>query len=735
MNYVSLKANLDKFYRSSCSEKSKTFQKLVYEKMDDFDAKNPGLSSYKLKSALYDCISENAEPIFFDGLPFFCEMGITPAYGDGCYNRGGKQANGWLIERNSHIPIDADPETWKVVSANLRENLYIMIGPYSDLEHFGIPMRKLFAGGLKSIMSECESALALCENEVERDFVECAISGIKALKRMQDKFAAVARSAELTRIAEAAARVPWEAPSSVYEGLCVFAFIRKAMCALEGVGFNTFGRVDLLLGKLYESDIARGVSDAEIYDDVCRFMTLWDAHLDYSTIMSGYGDYEYENSLVIGGCDMNGEVVFNRITEMIVESQSELNYIYPKVMCRYSASSPEEYLSLINRPTLKGQSVFLYENDDVMIPATLRKGVSLEEARDYHITGCWGAYLNDIGKMNCSYVNILKTLEWTINQPKEKLAANALDFKPIDGAESFDEVFETVVDNFLTLLNKKAEYFSVGARYWHEFNPVCIYSALTQNCLKNRRDFTNGGAGIPFEQFCLSGYTDVVDSLLAIKRLCFDEKICTLGELLDTVRANWSDERLRAEALRSPHHGDGTPESIEVASRLIDEVYERSRELPTSFGGEYSMAIFMYTELLWWGKTTKATPNGRRDGEYLSHGLTPSRLHEIKSVTDVVRSVGGLDMRKCASNSILNVVLPATKIPPETLNAFLRASAGAGVQALQINVVNREELLAAQREPERYRHIVVRVCGFSAPFVALSPEWQKEFLTRNYYEG
>ncbi len=742
MVYQQLRDTLNSYYRTEAIPRTQAFQKRVYAEMDDFDAAHPGLDVYALKSALYERIAADAEPVLLDGMPFFGEMGTLHPFGDGEYSRGCLHANGWLFQRNRHIFEENDPDAWRIFCRNGAEKLFLTCGPYVDTEHFGIPMEKMFTVGLRGVYAECETALEKCESDEERAFVICAMTGLRALRTMQEKFASAAHQkftetgdAMFSRMADAAERVPWEAPASVYEGLCLFVFARKAIGSLEGVGFNTFGRFDKLLTTLYEHDRENGVSEEEIYDDICRFMLLWDCHVDKSVIMTNYADYEYENTLVLGGCDADGNEVFSPITRMAIESQTELDCIYPKIMCRYSAASSEEYLTLITKPLLDGKSIVLYQNDDITIPALVKKGFAPADAGDYLTSGCWDIALPELTKTaGGEYVNILKALEWTIHQPAETMDANGIRFPSIDDAADFEAVYRTVTDNIIALIEHKAKLNAVGGRLWSKCNPVCVFSSLTRNCLKNRRDYTAGGTEYPWEVFCLSGFVDVIDSLLAIRSACFDKHLCTLRELLEACRNNWTDENLRRNILRSPHMGDGDEASAALANRMLCEIHERTRTLPTAFGGEYSMASYMYTEIIWWGKAIAATPNGRHDGEYIAHGLTPSRLHEISSVTDMVAAVAGMDMANFAGNTIINVVLPSGKITAPVLTAFLRACGKAGVQALQVNVVSREELLAAQKDPENYRHIIVRVCGFSAAFVSLSPQWQEEFLTRNFYE-
>ena len=735
-----LRSELSDFYLHELADSVDALRADVYDKLDEYDRKNPGLNAYKLKAAQYKTIAESFTPHLFDHMPFYFETGAVAAFGDGAYGRGGRHANGWLIERNSHIVSDRFPEEYTLFCRAISDKLYLT-GPFSDIEHTPIPMTKIFSVGLSGIYAEAKEALGRCTTDEERDFVEASIAGLEALKLIGEKFAAEARRRLetetdpenircFTLIADTAARIPWEAPRNFYEGIETLAFMRKAMSSLEGYGFNSVGRPDLLVGKLIGDE-----SYDEMYDLMCRFMLIWDCHVDHEKIMSGYADYEYENSITIGGIDEDGNEVFNDVTKMFVESALELELIYPKLMCRFGSRSSEEYLKLIAKPLLESKNIFLFENDDTIIPALMSVGYSEKQARNYVVSGCWDVVIGDYNKPLCGeYTNLLRALEWTVHLPVEKLKADGLDFRPISGAKSFEEVYEIFLSNAKQIIDLKADYEAIGGSAWKDIAPLCLTSALMIDPLKKFRDISNGGTGYPREQMNFAGFPDVVDSLLAIKRLCFDEKLCTLDEMIEQCKNDWSDEGLRHIAANSPAFGDGSDESNEFAARLNSDLYRLTRGLPTLFGGEYAIGYYMYTEVIWWGKVIAATPNGRHAGYYISHGITPTRLHEVKSVTDVLRSIKVMDLSKCAANSIANVILPSARIDEKQLCAFIRACALNGVEAIQINCVSRDELLAAQKEPDKYRHIVVRVTGFSCPFVMLSKQWQEEVLSRNYYD-
>jgi formate C-acetyltransferase len=217
--------------------------------------------------------------------------------------------------------------------------------------------------------------------------------------------------------------------------------------------------------------------------------------------------------------------------------------------------------------------------------------------------------------------------------------------------------------------------------------------------------------------------------------MCFDSKKYTLDQLLTAVRNNWEGyEDMRVEAQHCSGWGDGSKESCELANRFNNDLYEMTQNLPGTYGGKVQLGHLTYTEIRWWGEKTLATPDGRRNGEYFAQGLTPSRLKKISSVSSVINSLAQLDASVMAGNNVVNIILPADKITLDICEAYLRTFADSALMSLQLNCVTKKQLLDAQIHPEKYPDLIVRVTGFSAKFTSLSPEWQQEVLTRNFYE-
>ena len=748
MNEDLMRRELYAFYLHGDGERSRALAEKCFAIMDA--RATDGMSVTAQKCLQYDVIAEQFEPVVFRYHPFFYETGVLTSLSDGAFKAKGygtDQANAWVYRRNEHLFEEQDPELFRLTKIQKRELLYLICGPYNDInQHFNFNCRPFLEIGARGICEAAKAELPYAKDDDEREFLEAVCYGMITLRRMAEKFAEKARRMleseadeacrkNLDRIAKAAKRIPWEAPRTLYEALAALAFLRTAMGSLEGAGPNTFGRLDRDLIAFYRSDLEEGrLTFDEAYDLVCQFLLIWDCHYDHDMLMEGYADHELENTYTLGGCDEDGEPLYNEMTELFLRATREKRIIFPKIKCRFSKRSPKAYLDAINQSITSGTSTVLLQNDDATIPALLRAGRPIEEARDYLIAGCWDLITSKEKSDHGSYLNLLKPFEYSIHSLKEKMAQVEIDFEVLAESDSFEEIYRKTLCNCERLLDAKLDKTRRGGRILHKVTTFPIFSSTLGDCLKKHADFTMGGAKYNDDYQLLFGLPNIVDSLLAIKTLVFDQQKYTLSQYLTAVRANWEGyEEMRVEATRCHGWGDGNEDSCALANRFNSDLYDIFQQKVGTYGGKVHMGHLTYTEIRWWGEKTLATPDGRRSGEYFSQGLTPSRLKRIPCVNDVINSLACLDPSTMAANSVVNVILPA-KIPLDRCESFLRVLAGTAIQSLQLNCTTKEELLDAQKHPEQYPDLIVRVTGFSAKFTSLSKEWQEEILTRNFYD-
>ena len=747
MNYIALRTELENFYSDGGRERSANFAQKCFSIMDS--RFQDGMSVAQQKMLQYDVITEEFEPVLFKNSPYYFETGVLTSLSDGsryAKNYGHTQANGWVYRRNSHIVWSQGEKLMSKRKSQTAELLYLICGAFNDdSQHFGFNNRPILENGLKGIYEKAQNELKNAKNQDEVDFLNAVCCGMLSIKKMAEKFSQKAEKmlltetdekckANLSLIIKTAKVVPWEKPQNFYEALNTLAFMRKAVGSLEGVGPNTFGRVDMDLYPFYENDIKNGIlTKDDAYDLICQFLILWDCHYDHDLKMIGYADHELENTYTLGGCDKDGNPLYNELTQMFLRATSEEKIIFPKIKCRFSVDSPKEYLDEINISVTNGTSTVLFQNDDATIPALLRAGRTLEEARDYMISGCWDVTTYQ-EKHDCgNYLNLLKPFEFAVHNLTDKMEKVGLEFETYDNCKTFEEIYSVTLRNCEKLIRERIEITKEGGQVLHKVDLLPIFSSTLDNCLENRRDYSLNGAKYRDDYYYFFGFPNIIDSLLAIKTLVFDNKVYSLDEFLNAVRSNWEGyENMRIEATLCHGWGDGSEESCELGKRFNDDLFNICKNLNGGYGGKVHMGYLTYTEIRSWGEKTLATPDGRKNGEYFAQGLTPSRLKKIHNVTNVINSMFYIDKSTMAANSVVNIILP-NNISLDNCYAFLKTVAQSSVQSLQLNCTTKEQLLDAQIHPEKYPDLIVRVTGFSAKFTSLSKEWQEEVITRNFY--
>ena len=736
MSYNAIRNELNDYYFKKLPTIAGEIKEAAFERLDAYAAEHENECSYKLKTKQYEVITDLVRPVLFDDIPFFFETGVLTAFCDGCYLRGGFiHANGWLFMRNEHLFKDVDPYGFNIYCKHTYHGLYVQCGPYTDRLHLGLPLKKIFAGGLKSVLNELAEAEKNCQTEEEFDFIHCAQAGINSLCKIAEKFAEAARQQGLDELASLASKVPYNAPETVHEGLCVLAFMRKALGSLEGMGFSSFGRVDALLKPLYEADKKRGVSDEALLDLITRFLLIWDCTMDRSKKLEIGIEYELENTLTLGGVDEEGNHLCGGITDLFLKARNAEDIIYPKMMLRYSEKSPEEYLKTIGAPLVAKKSLSLYANDDAIIPALIDSGMEPQDAFDYAIGGCWDIllpnhYIHNAGEYFCVSTPIV----WSITKNRRGMEECEIYFENLAESETFEEFYTRYLAGIRRIAVQKAALQSRGVRVWDKVNPVCALSALMEPCIPKKKDITAGSAKYNKETAYFTHFSETVDSLLAVKELCYEQKVCTVEELFEQCRNEWPDESLRQKAMNCTSHGDGSKKSAEFVGKYIDDMHEVFSDLPTAYGGKFRIGANHYTEIVRCRQYVPAMPNGKKRHDYLTAGITPVRTSKKTSLFDILDSLRFVDTNKFAANASMTITLPAAKMDDEKIVHFLKMVARSKIPSLQPNCIDREELLAAQKDPENYKHIIVRVCGFSAQFVLLSPEYQEEILTRTLAE-
>lgn len=721
-------------------EQQAAFRK-ISDHLDEVRNAHPEFDAMKMRRIYYDILPKDIQVKLFLNSPFYFAVGI---------NGGWAQNPGlWFRQffANKILKDNVPDQDLAVYQARRKSNFMLCCGPYVDCVHHMPPLRRILKSGFKGVYEEVLAELQKDVNASERDFLETAAAGLTAIHSIQlkfrDKALELLSSPMLTEeqkkfmgmAASAAATCPWEPPKTFFEGLNLLAFVREILSLTDSLAIFALGHPDAMLNDLYEADLAAGrITREEAADLIARFLIISDAHYDGDKTVTCYGDHELEQPVTIGGSTADGKPIYNDLTKFIIQAHRENDLVYPKVHCRVNASSPDEYLLELATDVWNGRCVHTLFNDNTIIPGLIKQGKTPEQARSYYCAGCWNGYVDSIENMDdANYFSLARVLEAMIYQDPGQNEKYGYNFETLDDCVSVNEIRDRVCRNIIGfMLSLLADYTKYG-QLFSLISPHPAYSACLDGCIKNRKDETCGGARFNGRIIVLAFLANVVDSILAMKHVCFDKKICPLPVFLNAVRNNWKDaEELRQEAMKARYWGDGSAESMELGKWLLEKIRHSADGLKNERGGLYHFSVWIYREFRYWGEAMRALPDGRHDGDYLSQALNPSEFRNREEITTTLNALACLDYTDFASSNI-NLTFDRENVTPEILKAVFQAFTEKKLQVLQPNCFSREELEDALVHPEKHHNLIVKICGFSARFVALEPAWQKAVMARYRY--
>lgn len=733
--------------------------------VEDYAAQNPHAASWTLKARQAQIIAEHFRPALFPHSPFFFEMGVRHPCnwgnpGDPA-NQPGSKVHHLKTAELTKQHIIWDTPVWHSLSAmqdlkrqpedNMRQLYWLTWGSNGfDSDHHCIGYTRLLREGFAGILQELAARRATGGTTEQLSFLDAATDEIRALLRVAERFADEAQAqlahtsdpeerANLAAIAEAARHIPLNPPRTFYEGLAMLYFVREATASLESIGISVLGHPDRQLIGLYRADLATGrltAAEAE------RLVALWMLPTDIKHVVRESQWPETSTCMELGGCDENGDIVWNELTRLFINTHRRYKLVNPKPNCRISAESPQEYLELLAECNLAGHNHFALLNDDVLIPANMRYGKTEAEARLYVNGGCQETMCEGVEHTAGAYFyfNLVATFQsFFAGVPvrAQQWPARSAEALPprLQAAADFEDFYRQTFAALCHSIGVGAAWLREQGRNWWKVNPCPLFSATLKGCIDNARDYTAGGAKHNLSGVTLVGFGDVINSLLAVRELVFAPNRTarlSLSEYQRIVRDNWAgEEALRKQVLACPRFGHGDADADALAARLAKDLAAFCRTQENERGSFFQPSFFVYWMFATLGEQTLATPDGRRSGDLLSQGISPHRFAAPQSLSDTFRTLSRIDLRDFPGNAVLDVQLPTGgAISTQKLAATIRAFARMGGATLQLNCVNAEELRQAQREPEKHGGLTVRISGLSAYFVSLTPRVQNEIIER-----
>jgi formate C-acetyltransferase len=417
---------------------------------------------------------------------------------------------------------------------------------------------------------------------------------------------------------------------------------------------------------------------------------------------------------------------------------------YPDLAARIHACSPERFLLEITETIKEGSGFPKLINDEEVIPLLLAKGAIFKEANDYAVSGCAECRMpnRDTYTSGCAYINFAAAVEMTLYNGRMKLyGEEPISLKTGDprNFKTWEEFFGAYLAHQTNFLKHAfiQQHIIINLRPQHFAAP--LGSALHDLCMKDCKDLHSpkieGGIDLGYFEFI--GYGTVIDSLVAIKKLVFEEKKITMDELIAALESNFEGkEAVRQMLLNTPKYGNNDAYADAIGKILDEEALKFTKKYSKELGVHLDLRYVPFTSHVPFGKVVSATPNGRKAFTPLSDGSSASQGADVKGPTAVLLSnynTKNYDYRERAAR-LLNIKFsPATVAGEEgsrKLVSLIRTWCDLKLWHIQFNIINNQTLIAAQKDPEKYRDLIIRIAGYSAYFVDLSPDLQNDLIAR-----
>lgn len=557
------------------------------------------------------------------------------------------------------------------------------------------------------------------------------------------------RKSELEKIAEICYHVPANPARNFHEALQSQWFTQMFSRIEQKTGtIISNGRMDQYLYSYYKNDVEEGILDDEkvlellgcVWTSMAQFIDLYLSNTG-GAFNEGYAHWE---AVTIGGQTKDGLDATNELTYLFLQSKRQFPLNYPDLAARIHTRAPRRYLFEVAETIKEGSGFPKLINDEEVVPLLLSKGATFEEAYDYAVSGCAEARMpnRDTYTSPCAYINFAAAIEMALYNGKMKKYGDEVLGVETGNPEEFKSFHEFLNAYLIQQKNflKHAfiqQYEIIKLRQEHFAAPLS--SSLHKLCLENYKDIHNpkieGGIDLGYFEFI--GYGTVIDSLVAIKKVIFEDKKISMRELINALENNFKGyEKVRQLLINAPKYGNDD-EYADSIGRILDlEALKFTEKYSKELGVHLDLRYVPFTSHVPFGKVVSATPNGRFSGTPLADGSSASHGADKNGPTAILLS--NFESKnygfKNRAARLLNIKLSPScvkgEVGTEKLVSFIQTWCDLKLWHLQFNIINKETLIEAKKNPEKYRNLLVRVAGYSAYFVELSEELQNDIIER-----
>ena len=584
-------------------------------------------------------------------------------------------------------------------------------------------------------------------------FYRAAQFALKGLLRLAERYALLAdqlaqtesnpaRREELHRIAQVCTRVPAQPPRDFWEAIQAFWFTHL-MVRIEESGHSLSpGRFDQYLYPFYQMDPSPNKDELVLELIECCFIKFSELMLFCSTSTSkSYTGVPQWQNLNLGGKTPDGRDATNELSYLSIRAMQELKLVQPDISVRVHENTPEDFLIEACRLSKLGTGHPKFYNEDLISMSMAAKGLTIEEARDFAVMGCVEPRVQRKEGIHLTggFINLPAGLELALNDGKWKLLDKQVGLHTGD-PRSFTSFEEFLAAYKIQLKYMVEQLFIINAFAEQEYSNLLsspFLSALTEGCIEQGKDLQHGGARYNFgPSVNMIGIADTADSLMAIKKLVFEEKKVSMEQLLQALDSNFEqDPQLYYQILNDVEkYGNDIDEVDYLLNDIVMFVNREIMKFKNIFGGTAQSGIIPVTSGITFGRVVGALPNGRKAGEPYADSVSPTPGAEKKGPTAVLKSVAKLDPARLRNGVLFNLRINPDMVKDDAglakFATFVRLCCDVGIWHIQFNVVDNKVLRDAQLHPAQYRDLLVRVAGYSAYFTGLHEDVQNDLIRR-----
>ena len=550
------------------------------------------------------------------------------------------------------------------------------------------------------------------------------------------------RKAELEKIAEVNAWVPAHKPRTFWEAVQSVWTIESLIPVEENQTGMSIGRVDQYMYPFYKADIEAGrMTPYEAFELAgCMLIKMsemmWVTAEGQSKFFAGYQPFV---NMCVGGVDRHGRPAENDLTYLLMDAVRHVKIYQPSLACRIHGKSPDKYMKKIVDVIRSGMGFPACHFDETHIKMMLAKGISMDDARDYCLMGC--VEPQKAGRLyqwtSTSYTQWPICIELTLNHGVPLWYGKQVtpDQGPLDQYKTYEQ-FDAAVKDQIKYVTYWTDVLTVISQQVHrDYVPKPLMSIMFEGTMESGKDVVHGGAMYNYGPGVVwTGLATYADSMAAIKKLVFDDKKYTLDQLNEALKADFVGyDQIRTDCLNAPKYGNDDDYADSIAADLIAFTEDEHIKYRTLFS-RMSHGTLSISNNTPFGQMTGASANGRKAWTPLSDGISPTQGADFKGPTAIIKSVSKLDNCNMNIGLVHNFkIMSGLLDTPEGeagIIALLRAANAFGNGEMQFNYLDNQTLIEAQKHPDQYRDLIVRVAGYSAFFTELCKDVQDEIISR-----